>query len=181
MASATPKGAAVRNYDLDFLKKFSLVILFLAVVTGGLVALSAWLHRAVPPQESQSAIQAQLDRIAPVGDVYAGSTGAAAQAAAAAAAQAQASSQVAYGGTLDGSEIYDNLCAGCHGAGVAGAPRLTQADWANRIPQGRDVLYTHAIEGYTGETGFMPARGGNPALSDEQVIASVDWMLDNLQ
>ena len=171
----------MRNYDLDFLKKFSLVILFLAVVTGGLIWLSAMLHRSVPPQESQTAIQAQLNRIAPVADVYAGSTGAAAQAAAAAAAQAQAASQVTYGGTLDGGEIYGNLCAGCHTAGVAGAPTLTQADWASRIAQGRDVLYTHAIEGFTGSTGFMPARGGNPALSDEQVIASVDWMLENLQ
>ena len=94
---------------------------------------------------------------------------------------AQAASQVAYGGTLDGGEIYSNLCAGCHTAGVAGAPMLTQADWASRIAQGNDVLYTHAIEGFTGSTGFMPARGGNPALSDEQVIASVDWMLENLQ
>ena len=67
----------MRNYDLDFLKKFSLVILFLAVVTGGLVGLSAWLHKAVPPQESQTALRAQAERIAPVADVYAGSTGAA--------------------------------------------------------------------------------------------------------
>lgn len=171
----------MRNYDLDFLKKFSLVLLFLTVVTGGLIWLAAMLHKAVPPQESQTAIQAQLNRIAPVGDVYAGSTGAAAQAAAAAAADAQAASQVAYGGTMDGGEIYGNLCAGCHTAGVAGAPTLSQVDWTSRIPQGMDTLYTHAIEGFTGSTGFMPPRGGNPALSDEQVIASVDWMIENLQ
>lgn len=171
----------MRNYDLDFLKKFSMVLLFLAVVTGGLIWLSFSLHKAVPPQTSETAVLAQLERIAPVADVYAGSTGAAAQAAAAAAAEAQAASQVAYGGTLDGSVIYDNLCSGCHTAGVAGAPTLTQADWASRLPQGRDTLYRHAIEGYTGSTGFMPARGGNPALSDEQVIASVDFMLDSLQ
>lgn len=171
----------MRNYDLDFLKKFSLVVLFLVVVAGGLVWLSAVLHRTVPPQPSETAVLAQLERISPVADVYAGSTGAAAQAAAAAAAEAQASSQVAYGGTLDGGEIYQNLCAGCHAAGVAGAPTLTRSDWASRIAQGRDTLYSHAIEGYNGATGFMPARGGNPALSDEQVMASVDWMVDNLQ
>ena len=171
----------MRNYDLDFLKKFSLVLLFLAVITGGLVWLAAWLHRAVPPQPSETAVMAQLERIAPIADVYAGATGAAAQVAAAAAAEAQAASQVAYGGTLDGSVIYDSLCAGCHAAGVAGSPTLTQADWATRLPQGRDTLYRHAIEGYTGNTGFMPARGGNPALTDEQVIASVDYMLDSLQ
>ena len=171
----------MRNYDLDFLKKFSLVLLFLAVVTGGLVWLSAVLHRSVPAQTSETAVRAQLERIAPVADVYAGATGAAAQVAAAAAAEAAAASEVAYGGTLDGSVIYGNLCAGCHTAGVAGAPTLTQADWADRLPQGNDTLYTHAIEGFTGNTGFMPARGGNPALSDEQVIASVDYMLESLQ
>ena len=171
----------VRNYDLDFLKKFSLVILFLAVITGGLIWLAASLHRSVPPQPSETANLARLERIAPVGAVYAGSTGAAAQAAAAAAAQAAAASHVAYGGTLDGGEIYNNLCSGCHTSGAGGAPTLTQAQWAPRIAQGRDVLIQHAIEGFTGNSGFMPARGGNPALSDEQVIASVDWMLDNIQ
>ena len=171
----------MRNYDLDFLKKFSLVLLFLAVVTGGLIWLSVVLHRAVPAQTSQTAVLAQLESIAPAADVYAGATGAAAQVAAAAAAEAAAASNVAYGGTLDGGVIYDNLCAGCHTAGVAGAPTLSQADWVDRLPQGNDVLYTHAIEGFTGNTGFMPARGGNPALSDEQVIASVDYMLESLQ
>ena len=43
------------------------------------------------------------------------------------------------------------------------------------------MLHRHAIEGFTGSTGMMPARGGNPALTDEQVIASVDWMLENLE
>lgn len=171
----------MRNYDLDFLKKFSLVLLFLMVLTVGLIWLAAVLHRSVPAEPSQTAIQARLDRISPVGDVYAGATGAAAAAAAAAAAEAAAASQVAYGGTLDGGVIYDSLCAGCHTAGVAGAPRLAQADWTSRLPQGRDTLYTHAIDGFTGNTGFMPARGGNPALTDEQVIASVDYMLENLQ
>ena len=44
-----------------------------------------------------------------------------------------------------------------------------------------DTLHKHAIEGYTGSAGLMPAKGGNPALTDEQVIASVDWMIDNLK
>ena len=50
-----------------------------------------------------------------------------------------------------------------------------------RIAQGKDTLHKHAIEGYTGAAGVMPAKGGNPALTDEQVIATVDWMLANLQ
>ncbi|WP_024888776.1 c-type cytochrome [Luteimonas huabeiensis] len=171
----------MRNYDLDFLKKFSLVILFLMVVTGGLIGLAAWLHRTIPADVPDAVVQQRIDRIAPAGEVYAGSTGAAAQAAAAAAAAAQAASQVAYGGTLDGGVIYQNLCAGCHASGAGGAPTLDHAHWDSRIAQGVETLHRHAIEGFTGSTGVMPARGGNPALTDEQVIASVDWMLENLK
>ncbi|HEY0833166.1 MAG TPA: c-type cytochrome, partial [Azospirillum sp.] len=110
-----------------------------------------------------------------------GATGAAAQQAAAAAAAASAASQVAYGGTTDGAVIFDNLCAGCHKSGAGGAPTLDQAHWGARIAQGKETLYKHAIEGFTGAAGVMPAKGGNPALTDEQVKATVDWMVGNLK
>ena len=101
---------------------------------------------------------------------------------AAAAVAAEASKgQVAYGGTLDGSEIYGQLCTGCHTSGAGGAPKLEKAAWGARIAQGNDILHKHAIVGFTGAAGMMPARGGNPSLSDEQVIATVDWMLANLK
>ena len=48
--------------------------------------------------------------------------------------------------------------------------------------QGVDTVYAHAINGYTGpDGGVMPARGGKPALTDEQVKATVDWMLTQLK
>lgn len=172
----------MRNHDISFLKHFSMVIGFLAVVTVGLILFSHHLNGLVPPEPSPSAIRNTEARIAPVGDVYAGATGAAAQAAAAAAATAAAASQVAYGGTTDGSVIFGNLCTGCHTAGVGGAPTLDKAHWAARIAEGKDTLYKHAIEGYTGpDGGIMPPKGGNPALTDEQVKATVDWILDNLK
>ena len=171
----------MRNYDLDFLKKFSLVIVILVGVTLALMLLAAYLHRAIPPEISPRAAERQQARIAPVGAVYAGATGAAQQAAATAAAAAKAAAQVAYGGTLDGAVIYQNLCTGCHTSGAGGAPTMARAQWTARIAQGTDVLHRHAIEGYTGEGGVMPPKGGNPALTDEQVAATVDWMLENLQ
>lgn len=171
----------MRNYDLEFLKKFSMVIGFLVVVTLGLMVGAYFVHIQLPREPSAAADLRTQARIAPVGSVYAGSTGAAAQAAATAAAAAAAASQVAYGGTLDGGVIYDNLCAGCHRSGAGGAPTLAAAQWNARLPQGRDTIVRHAIEGYTGAAGIMPAKGGNPALSDEQVAVTVDWMLDNLQ
>jgi len=171
----------VRNYDLDFLKKFSLVIGFLVAVTLGLILFASYLHGTLPAEVDPAAAKRLESRIAPIGAVYAGATGAASQAAAVAAATAKAASQVAYGGTLDGGVIYGNLCASCHTAGVSGAPMLNAAGMGARLGKGADTLHKHAIEGFTGTAGVMPAKGGNPALTDEQVIATVDWMLANLK
>lgn len=67
----------------------------------------------------------------------------------------------------------------CHAAGVAGAPKPgDKADWGPRIAQGKDRLYKHAIEGFTGAKGMMPARGGGTSLSDDEVKAAVDFMAD---
>ena len=171
----------MRNYDLEFLKKFSMVIGFLVLVTAGLIVGAMIIHGQLPAEINPDVAKRQMQRIAPVGAVYAGATGAASQQAAAAAAAAKAASQVAYGGTKDGSVIFNNLCTGCHTSGAGGAPTMDKAHWAARIAQGTDTLHKHAIEGFTGSAGVMPAKGGNPALTDEQVIATVDWMLANLK
>ncbi|MCW4456556.1 c-type cytochrome [Flavobacterium sp. MXW15] len=172
----------MRNYDLEFLKRFSMVIVLLAVITLGLIFFAAFLHRSIPPEVSPTAAKRTEQRIAPAGAVYAGSTGAAAQAAAQAAALARAAAQVAYGGTTDGKVIYDNLCGACHTNGVGNAPTLDHAHWDQRIAQGTQTLYKHAIEGFTGpDGGIMPPKGGNPALTEEQIHATVDWMLANLK
>ena len=172
----------MHNHDLEFLKRFSMVIGFLCLLTLGLILLSLYLHRQLPPEISPTAVQRTSVRIHPAGAVYAGATGAAAQAAAQEAALAAAASQVAYGGTTDGSVIYQNLCGACHTNGVGNAPTLDHAHWDARVAQGMDTVYTHAIEGFTGpDGGIMPPRGGNPALTDEQMKATVDWMLANLK
>ena len=78
-----------------------------------------------------------------------------------------------------GKSVYGKTCSMCHAAGVAGAPKPgDKADWGPRIAQGKDTLYKHAIEGYTGAKGMMPARGGASALSDDDVKAAVDFMAD---
>ena len=69
-------------------------------------------------------------------------------------------------------------CNACHGLGVAGAPKVGDAaQWVDRIAQGMDVLKKHAIEGYQGDAGFMPAKGARLDLSDEEVNAAVDYMV----
>lgn len=157
-----------------------MVIAFLMAVTLSLILFAAYLHYQQPHTANPVEVSRIEARIAPTGGVYAGATGAAQQAAADQAAKAAAASQVAYGGTLDGAVIYDNLCAGCHKSGAGGAPLLTAAGLGARAGQGKDTLHKHAIEGYQGTAGVMPAKGGNPALTDEQVKATVDWMLDQV-
>ena len=78
-----------------------------------------------------------------------------------------------------GKKIYGATCSMCHAAGVGGAPKPgDKADWAPRIAQGKDILYKHAMEGFTGSKGVMPARGGSTTLTDDEVKAAVDYMAD---
>ena len=171
----------MRNYDLEFLKKFSLVIGFLMLVTLGLIIGAYYVHQQLPAEVHPAAVRQTQERIAPAGAVYAGATGAAQQAEAVKQAAQTAASQVAYGGTTDGSVIFNNLCTGCHTSGAGGAPTLTAAGMGARQGKGVDTLYKHAIEGFTGTAGVMPAKGGNPALTDEQVKVTVDWMIANIK
>lgn len=77
-----------------------------------------------------------------------------------------------------GARIYGASCGVCHTNGIGGAPRMGDAGaWQARLAAGREQLIRHAIAGYSGDTGVMPARGGNPSLTDEQVAAAVDHML----
>lgn len=83
---------------------------------------------------------------------------------------------------IDGVGVYQSACMACHAAGIAGAPRVGDvAGWADRIAQGADTLYTHAIQGFQGKAGVMPAKGGNMALSDREVEAAVDHMVAKSQ
>ena len=167
----------MKTTDSVFLKHFAIVIGVLHVVTALLILVAYLIHTGRPVEESTAAKMALEQRIAPAGAVYAGATGRAAMQAAEEAAKLAAASQVAYGGTLDGSVIYKNLCGACHATGASGAPKLEKGLWSTRMAQGTDMLVKHAIEGYTGENGIMPAKGGNLALTDEQVKVAVEFMI----
>lgn len=81
-----------------------------------------------------------------------------------------------------GESVYKKTCFICHGTGAGGAPMISaKAEWEPRIAQGKDTLYKHAIEGLTGEKGMMPPRGGNLALSDDEVKSAVDYMLSQIK
>ncbi len=77
----------------------------------------------------------------------------------------------------DGKSVFDIACSACHGTGIAGAPRIgDKAAWAPRIAQGTATLEKHAIEGFQGQAGMMPAKGGRTDLSDDAVRAAVEYL-----
>ncbi|MGH8041771.1 MAG: c-type cytochrome, partial [Rudaea sp.] len=175
----------VSNTDKVFLRHFSMVIGFLVLVMFGLIGLAIHLYSKHPPPVRPEYQQEVNARIAPVAGVYAGDTGRAALLAAQEAAKKTAQSQVAYGGTLDGKTIFGNLCTTCHTNTATGAPNIhDKAAWVPRVAQGLDTLVKHAIDGYSGKDGkgaLMPAKGGNPSLTDDQVKATVEWMLTQVK
>ncbi len=121
------------------------------------------------------AVQAAIDeRIRPVGRVILMGDAELQAAAAAMAAPTPVDT------VMSGPQVYNMACIVCHAPpGVGGAPPIGDAGaWGPRIAQGADTLHMHAIEGYQGTAGFMPAKGGRVDLSDEEVIAAVDYMVE---
>ena len=79
---------------------------------------------------------------------------------------------------LPGETVYNQACVACHGAGIAGAPKLgDKAAWVPRIAQGADTLHKHALEGFQGKAGLMPPKGGRTDLSDQSVMNAVDYIV----
>ncbi len=79
----------------------------------------------------------------------------------------------------DGPGLYAAACSACHTQGIGGAPKSgDKAAWAPRLAQGTATLYKHAIEGYQGQGGVMPAKGGRTDVSDDLVKAAVDHIVE---
>ena len=78
----------------------------------------------------------------------------------------------------DGKAVYDKSCAPCHAQGMAGAQKLTEKDkWAPIVKQGADAMTATVIKG----KGAMPPRGGTASLSDADIKASVDYIIQQVK
>ena len=79
----------------------------------------------------------------------------------------------------DGAQVYEQVCSACHGLGIAGAPKAGDTvAWGPRIAKGKTVLYDHAIHGFSGQAGTMPAKGNRLDIPDAIIEQGVDHMVD---
>lgn len=82
--------------------------------------------------------------------------------------------------SIAADQLYNSVCSICHSMGLAGAPSLTDPSWSSRLEQGIDVIEGHVLNGYQGSAGVMPAKGGRTDLSDEEILAALDYMLEQI-
>ena len=162
-------------HDRKFFDTFMLIMGVLVALTLGLIILA----RIVSSDPVSATRDADADyrkevlkRIEPVAKV---AVAGADNSALAAPAPVQAAAV-----DLGGEEVYNQACVACHGAGIAGAPKLgDKAAWAPRVAAGPDTLHKHALVGFQGKNGYMPPKGGRTDLSDQSVMNAVDYILSN--
>jgi cytochrome c5 len=86
---------------------------------------------------------------------------------------APASSPASAAVPTTGEQAFTKVCSACHSLGINGAPKVgDHAAWAPRIAQGKESLYSNAING----KGGMPPRGGT-AWPDPTIHMAVDYMV----
>ncbi len=167
--------------DQKFFDMYSLVIGVLAIAALGIFVLAMKISDRTQEVFKREGAEYQAtiaSRIRPFGDVY--MPGEEETAAAPTAKTVAEPEPVA--AAMSGPQVYNTACLACHGAGIGGAPIPGDAEaWSARIAQGLDVLKDHAINGFQGSAGYMPAKGGRVDLSDEEVASAVEYMVSESQ
>jgi cytochrome c5 len=172
----------VSKQDTHFFNVFSMVIGLLIVIAVGIFALARVV--AGETQDKQVLEESQYlksveGRLQPVAKEAVAGQDNSAMAIKADAGAGQAGSAGGPAAPKSGDETFQQVCSACHAAGIAGAPKAgDKAAWAPRISKGKEVLYDHALKGFQGSSGVMPAKGGRVDLSDDLVKAAVDHMVD---
>jgi len=157
--------------DRQFTTMFMAVLVGLVVLTIVILIIANVLYS--PTMESDLRVQkAVADRIKPMGGVYVGSVPE--EVAGASSSTEQTAAVQVAAADLSGEQVYQQVCAACHTAGVLNAPkRGDAAAWEPRLAKGIDALYTSSINGI----GAMPAKGGRADVSDDAIKAAVDYMV----
>jgi cytochrome c5 len=169
----------VSKQDTHFVNTFSMVIGILVLVAIGIIVLA----RTVAAQTQETDTVEQRDfmksvasRIEPLSqEAVVGQD----NTALAIKPDSPAGSGVTLPIPKDGAQVYEQVCSACHGLGIAGAPKAGDvAAWGPRIAKGKTVLYDHALHGFTGQAGTMPAKGNRLDIPDAIIEQGVDHMVD---
>src|SRR5262245_61355687 len=163
--------------DSHFFNNFSLVLGILFAVTLSLFAFARHVgavHQGKQVTTDQRYVQSVEERLQPVARVaIAGQDNSALKIESSGPATAAAALPA------DGTAAYETACQACHGAGIAGAPKVgDKAAWGPRIAQGKATLYEHALKGFNGKTGVMPAKGGLADWPDDLIKQAVDHIVE---
>ncbi len=176
------KERIVSKHDTHFINVFSVVIGLLILIALGIFAFARVVGHTQERQvlEERDYSKNVADRLAPVSrEAVAGQDNAAL---AIKSDSGSAGSAMPVALPKDGAEVFQQVCSTCHGAGIAGAPKAgDKAAWGPRIAQGKATLYEHALKGFNGKSGVMPAKGGRLDLSDELVKQAVDHIVQMAQ
>ena len=164
-------------------KVFDLILLTIGVLIGVAVGIFVFANqigaekREAMNREDPAFQAAVVERIEPFGRVVLDGENVPADEAA---APVDEPTEVAV--VLTGPQVYNQACTACHSTGAGGAPKVGDVgSWGPRIATGMSALNQNAINGFQGSAGFMPAKGGAIQLSDEEVIAAVEYMVAESQ
>ncbi len=169
--------------DTHFINVFSLVIALLGAIAIGIFAFA----RIVASQTQDKQVLSELDysknvaaRLQPLSqEAIAGKDN---SALGIKSDSGSAGSAAIVAAPKNGTDVFQQVCSTCHGAGIAGAPKAgDKAAWGPRIAEGKATLYEHALKGFQGKTGVMPAKGGRTDLADDLVKQAVDHMVQMAQ
>jgi cytochrome c5 len=133
------------------------VVLAFVVPIAIIVLLTQFLTLGIKLDPNSTVMMAEYvaERIRPVGHVVV--------------AEAKGGTQAA----KSGEEVVKAVCAACHATGALNAPKIgDSAAWGKVAAQGLEKMTEHALQGIR----QMPARGGNPSLSDLEVARAIVYM-----
>lgn len=149
------------HHDKSFVTTFLAVLGFLGAFTVVIILIANRISAADAADEA--AVARVAERIRPVGQVVTDPSRLLAMAPAAAARA-----------PMTGAEIVAKVCGVCHNSGVLNAPKVgDKAAWSKLKATGLGTMVSNAIKGKN----QMPARGGDPSLSDDEVKAAVEHLL----
>jgi cytochrome c5 len=168
----------VSKQDTHFVNTFSMVIGLLVVVAICLIALARTVAAhtqetdAVEQRDFATTVASRIEPLSQEALVGQDNTALAIK------PDAPAGAGVVLPIPKDGAAVYEQVCSACHGLGIAGAPKAGDAAaWGPRIAKGKAVLYDHALHGFSGQAGTMPAKGNRLDIPDALIEEGVDHMI----